>query len=106
MNTPKNDNNSEPIKLSLNSPESKQTFVPYQRSPTKIALTTGVLHLMEENGETEITTQLLLAIFTEKLKTVAQTKKLDYFQKAKVYNKDTWIIDDGEVITWLLPEEY
>jgi hypothetical protein len=96
----------EAVTLFLNPPESKQDFIPFDEK-TDITFTPGIMELLIENGYNDTYSERLLTYFTQKLIEHVKSKgELDYFQKAKMFNKEIWIIDDGEVIAWLLPEEY
>jgi hypothetical protein len=96
----------EAVTLYFNAPESKQDFMPFAEN-TGITFTIGVMELLSENGYNDNYSQRLIAYFTRKLKDYVKSKgDLDYLQKAKIFNQDIWIVDDGEVITWLLPDEY
>jgi hypothetical protein len=54
----------------------------------------------------EIALQILLGKVFSYLKTKAKIEKLDYLQKIRVNNIETWLIDDGNTICWMRKEEY
>jgi hypothetical protein len=106
METENNIKGIEAVTLFLNTPESKQDFIPFDEK-TEITFTPGIMELLIDNGYNETYSERLIAYFTRKLKDHVKSKgELDYFQKAKMFNTEIWIIDDGQIITWLLPDEY
>ena len=96
----------EAVTLCFNTPESKQDFISFDEK-MEITFTPSIMELLSDNGYNGTYSERLISYFTLKLKDYVKSKgELDYFQKARMFDKDIWIIDDGQIITWLLPEEY
>lgn len=58
----------------------------------------------------DIPNEVLLQIFLGKvfsyIKTKAKLQKLDYLQRVRINNIETWLIDDGNTICWMTKSEY
>lgn len=66
--------------------------------------TDGIQELLDISNELAL--QILLGKVFSYLRTKAKIKKLDYLQKVRVHNIETWLIDDGNTICWMTKSEY
>ena len=93
------------IELEYNSPTWRQPIAETFDFKTKKTFITSWINWIikyDNNHDLSFITQAIFKLLKDK----ASKIKLDYLQKLKINWKQAWCIDDWDVITLLLPDEY